>query len=71
MNELEADLQSTAEDIFADASELKAIEQVKAGLSPQDPRLLTLATRADELGGQIAAKTGAELALARDATGAG
>ena len=71
LNDVDEDLRSTAEDIFADAGELKAIEKVKAGLPPGDARLLTLAKKADELGDKIAEKTATELQLAREATGAG
>ena len=71
LSELEDDLHATAEDIFADAGELKAIEKVKATAPAEDPRQLGLAKKADELGKKIAAKTAAELALAKDAAGAG
>jgi hypothetical protein len=71
VNELEADLRATAEDIAADAGELKTIETRKATMPAGDPRLLDLAKKADELGDKIAAKTSGELALAKDATGAG
>jgi hypothetical protein len=67
---LDEDLRSTAEDIFADAGELKAIEKVKAGLPAGDRRLLSLAKKADELGDKIAEKTAAELNLAQEAAGA-
>ena len=71
LNEVHEDLRATAEDIFADAGELKAVEKVKAGLPPGDPRLLALAKKADELGDKIAEKTATELQLAREATSAG
>lgn len=71
LTELDEDLRSTAEDIFADAGELKAVERVKAGLPAGDPRILTLSKKADELGEKIAEKTAAELKLAQEATGAG
>jgi hypothetical protein len=70
LSEIEEDIRSTAEDVFADAAELKSIEKVKATLPADDPRLLGLAKKADELGEKIAAKTAAELQLAKDAAGA-
>lgn len=70
MRELEDDLHATAEDVFADASDLKAIEKVKATIPPDDPRTLALAKKADQLAEKIAAKTASELALAKEATGA-
>jgi hypothetical protein len=71
VSDLEADLRATAEDIAADAGELATIEKKKAAMPPEDPRLRDLAKKADELGDKIAAKTSVELALAKDATGAG
>ena len=71
LNQVDEDLRATAEDIFADAGELKAIERVKAALPANDPRVLSLAKKADELGDKIAEKTSAELALAKEAAGAG
>jgi hypothetical protein len=70
VSELEEDFRSTAEDIIADAAELKTIEKKKASLGPSDPRLVELSKAAEDLGEKIAAKTSVELALAKDATGA-
>jgi hypothetical protein len=67
LSELEDDLHAMAEDLFVDAGELKAIEKVKAELPVDHPRQLVLAKKANELGEKIAAKTAAELALAKDA----
>jgi hypothetical protein len=71
LSELDEDLRSTAEDIFADAGELKAVERVKAGLPAGDPRLLSLAKKAEALGEKIAEKTATERKLADEAAGAG
>ena len=70
LSEVEQDLRATAEDIFVDAGELKAIENVKTTLPLDDPRLVGLAKKAEELGEKIAAKTSAELALAKEAASA-
>jgi hypothetical protein len=70
VSDVEEDLRSTAEDIVADASELKSIEKKKARMAPGDPGLVELARAAGELGEEIAAKTAMELKLAKDATGA-
>jgi hypothetical protein len=70
LREVEEDLRATAEDVFADAGELKAIEKVKAGLPASDRRLVSLAKQADALAEKIASKTAAELALAKEAAGA-
>ncbi len=71
LSEIEEDLRSTAEDIFVDAGELKAIEKTKATLPADDPRVLALAKKADEIAETISAKTAAEVALAKEASGAG
>lgn len=71
VSELEEDLRATAEDIVADATELTAIEKRKAVMAPEDPRLVGLAKKAEELGSKIAEKTSSELALAKDASTAG
>ncbi len=56
-DELESDIQATAEDIAADADILQAIEAEKAEMDPTDPRALELATRAVELAREIETKT--------------
>ena len=55
--DLESDIQATAEDIAADADVLQAIEAEKAKIDADDPRALELAARAVELARGIATKT--------------
>ena len=66
-DELESDIQTTAEDIAADAEDLQAIEAEKAGIDPADPRALDLATQAERLARDIASKTVAERELVTEA----
>jgi len=70
LSEVEQDLRATAEDIAADALDLKAIEERKAKLAPGDRRLVTLSEAAEDLAQQVAAKASAETALAKEAAGA-
>jgi hypothetical protein len=65
--DLENDIQATAEDIAADADVLQAIEAEKAEIDPTDPRALELAARAVELARGIATKTIAERELVAEA----
>ena len=67
-DDLESDIQATAEDITADADVLQAIEAEKAEIDPADPRALDLATRAERLARDIASKTVAERELVVEAT---
>ena len=62
-DELESDIQATAEDIAADAATLQAIETEKAEVDPADPRALDLARQAERLAHDIAAKTVVEREL--------
>ncbi len=64
---LESDIQATAEDIAADAGVLQAIEAEKAGIDPGDPRALDLAAQAERLARDIASKTVAERELVTEA----
>jgi phage regulator Rha-like protein len=66
-DELESDIQATAEDIAADADMLQTIEAEKAELDPADPRALDLATQAERLARDIASKTVAERELVVEA----
>jgi hypothetical protein len=56
-DDLETDIQATAEDIAADADVLQTIEAEKAEIDPTDPRAVELAERAVEVARGIAAKT--------------
>jgi hypothetical protein len=60
MPDLEGDLRATAEDIAADAAELKALEQEKGTLDAADPRLQELSAESERLAREIVPKTIAE-----------
>ena len=49
MSEREDALQATAEDLIADAEELKALERQTSSMSPDDPRQDALADEAVDL----------------------
>jgi hypothetical protein len=66
-DDLESDIQATAEDIVADADALQAIEAEKAEIDPTDPRALDLASKAERLARDIASKTVAERELVVEA----
>jgi hypothetical protein len=72
-DELESDIQATADDVAADALDLGAIEAEKATLDPDDPRAMELASQAEQLAHDIALKTTAERELVTQAqvTGSG
>ena len=63
----EAAVRETSKDIAADARRLHAIETAKARTRSDDERLVALSIEAEELGDEIAAKTQAELNLAKEA----
>ena len=67
MSELENDLRATAEDIAADAARLAAIEDEKASLGADDPRLLELSAEGEEIARRLVPKTSAESELAAEA----
>lgn len=67
--DLESDIQATAEDIAADAGVLQLVEAQKATLDAADPKVLELATRAMELAKGLATKTAAEHELVAEAAG--
>ena len=67
MSELENDLRATAEDIAADATRLAAIEDEKAGLEPDDPRLVELSAEGEAIARRLVPKTAAESELAAEA----
>ena len=70
-DELQSDIQATAEDIAADTEVLKEIETEKASLDATDPRLLELSRKAKTLARDIAAKTVAEHELVVEANANG
>ena len=67
-DDLENDIQATAEDVAADADALQVIETEKAKIDPSDPRAQELAARAVELARGIATKTVVEHELVTEAT---
>ena len=67
MPDLEDDLRAAADDIAADAARLAAIEQEKAGLDAEDPRLVALSAESNRLAMKLVPKTEAELDLAIEA----
>jgi hypothetical protein len=67
MSELEDDLRAITEDLAADATELHAIEEEKAGLDPRDPRVDVLSEEGERLARGIVPKTVAERRLAAEA----
>lgn len=63
MSDLEGDLRATAEDIAADATKLKEIEETKASLDPGDPLLRKLSDEGERLARRMVPKTVAEREL--------
>lgn len=70
MSELEDDLHATADSIAADAERLSAIEDEKAVLEADDPRMIELSTEGERLARGLVPKTSAETQLAKDAKSA-
>jgi hypothetical protein len=68
-DDLQSDIQATAEDIAADSEVLYGIEKEKAALDATDPRALELAHKAEALGRGIATKTVGERELVTEANG--
>ena len=68
-DDLQIDIQATAEDIAADSEVLRNIETEKATIDPTDPRALDLASKAMSLARTIATKAAAEHALVLEANG--
>jgi hypothetical protein len=64
---LDEALRATATDIASDAKALHALERTKASLRADDERVEDLSVEAKELSVEIAAKTQAELNLAKEA----
>jgi hypothetical protein len=67
MSDPEEDLRATAEAIADDAARLAAIEEEKAGLDADDPRMVELSVEGERLARAIVPKTQAELDLAEEA----
>ncbi len=66
MDEREQAIRATADDLIADADELKAIERQKASMRPDDPRLDGLAEDAQDLVKDMATKTAAQREVIAD-----
>ena len=66
MGEREDAIQATADDLMADADQLKAIEAEKAALDADDPRADELAVAAEVLTKQMAAKATAQREIAAE-----
>ena len=67
MAELHDDLRATADSIAGDAERLAAIEEEKATLADDHPRLVELSLEAAHIARQLIPKTAAELELAKEA----
>ncbi len=65
-HEREDAIQATAEDLIADADQLRAIEAEKAALDADDPRADQLAADAELLIKQMAAKATAQREIAAE-----
>lgn len=59
-SDLEGDLRATAEDIAADAAQIKSIEEKKASLDADDPEVQELSAESEQLARQLVPKTVAE-----------
>lgn len=67
MSELEDDLRATTEDVAAEAAELQEIEEKKARLPSDDPRMATLSRDAEQIARRLVPKTVAERELVDEA----
>jgi len=66
MSEEHEDLRATAESIAGDAERLAVIEEKKAALEDDDPKLVALSREALRIARDLVPKTAAELELAAD-----
>ena len=66
MPDLEGELRATSEDIAADAAKIKALEEKKATLDPDDPHIHELSVESERLARQLMTKTVAERELAEE-----
>ena len=69
MPDAEEDLRATSESIGDDAARLKALEEQKAALDAQDPRVPELSREAEQIAEGMAAKTTVERALTDELQG--
>jgi len=63
----EEDLRATAEDIAADATEFKEVEEEKTRLESDDPHLLELSGKGERIARRLHEKTVVERKLAEEA----
>jgi hypothetical protein len=70
-DDLQSDIQATAEDVAADSEVLQGIETEKATLDATDPRVLELSEQAKALARGIVTKTAAQHELVLEANGGG
>ncbi|MEA2548577.1 MAG: hypothetical protein QOE42_1175 [Chloroflexota bacterium] len=71
MSEQHEDLRATAESIAGDADRLAVIEEKKAALEDDDPKLVALSREALRIARDLVPKTAAELELAADGESSG
>jgi len=69
MSDLEGDFRATSEDIAADATRLKEIEEEKARLDPADPRAQELSEESERIARRLVPKTVAEREITDQANG--
>lgn len=67
MSETEDDLRTTSDAVVAGTDKLKALEQAKRGLEPEDPERVVIADEIAEVGRHLEKATAAEVELARTA----
>jgi hypothetical protein len=67
MSDLDDDLHVTAEAIGADAARIEAIEQEKATLDADDPRMVELSAESERLARAMVPKAKAESDIANEA----
>jgi hypothetical protein len=67
MSETEDDLRTTSDAVVVGTERLKALEEAKRSLEPEDPERVLIAGEIAALGGQLEKATAAELELARTA----
>lgn len=65
MSDAESDLKATRDDLIADARRLEEIEQEKATLGANDPRLMELSREGEQLTQQMALKARVETQVAQ------
>lgn len=67
MSETEDDLQTTSDAVVSGTDRLRALEEAKRGLEPEDPERLLISAEIAEIGRHLEKATAAELELAQTA----